>query len=109
MSFVCFYVSSSVAMIMACPQAAPTTSPNFCSSFKAVAECHCAASLPKSMCADMQQLYKRMMAMFGSVEKACKFQHNTSTQNCIDDWNCYRNGGQSSDGALCSGTGNACQ
>lgn len=108
MTFVCFYTLSCFAVKIICPQAVSTSSPVFCSSFKAVAECHCSNSLPKSMCTDMQQLYKRMIGMFGSIEKACQFQRDTSTQNCVDDWNCYRSGGKNSRGELCSGTGAAC-
>src|SRR5689334_4606211 len=86
-----------------CPQALPTNDANFCSSFKSVAECHCIESgLPKKMCQDVEAIYVRMISMFGSVQKACQYQHDTSTRNCIDDWNCYRTGGKDSYGNLCS-------
>lgn len=92
----------------ACPQAVHTSHPHFCDSFHSVAQCHCADSLPHSMCKDMQKLYARMISMFGSVERACRFQQDTSTQNCIDDWKCYREGGVNTQGELCSGTGDKC-
>lgn len=95
--------------IMACPQAFPTVSPGFCNSFKTAAVCHCTSSgLPLGMCSNMVQLYNRMIAMFGSMDKACQFQRDTSKQECIDDWNCYRLGGTNSNGELCSGTGSTC-
>ena len=94
----------------ACPPSSSTNTINFCSSFKASAECYCTSSgLPKGMCNNMTQLYNRMISMFGSLQRACEFQHNTPTQNCIDDWNCYRNGGNNSQNELCSSTGKACE
>ncbi len=92
-----------------CGQASATSDPNFCTSFKAVAQCHCTSSgLPKSMCQDMSLLYSRMVSIFGSIQHACEYQKDTSTQNCVNDWGCYRNGGRDSTGALCSSSGNAC-
>jgi hypothetical protein len=94
----------------ACEQALANTNPGFCSSFKSVAKCHCVElGLPKGMCDDMNALYGRMMFLFGnSLQKVCEYQHDTTTQTCIDDWNCYRLGGKNSQGALCSSTGKAC-
>ncbi len=97
---------------MACPQAVSTADPGFCASFKSVAQCQCVSrGLPAGMCQDMSQLYSRMVGMFGSVEKACEYQastsHDTTKQQCIDDWNCYRSGGSNASG-LCSSTGHAC-
>lgn len=93
-----------------CPQADPVTSPNFCSSFKYAAKCHCVSSgLPDNMCDDMNEIYNRMMAIFGSVERACRYQQDTAPQICMDDWKCYRSGGTDSQGNLCSSTGNPCQ
>lgn len=92
-----------------CPLATPTNTSAFCSSFKTSAQCHCTASgLPKGMCTNMRSLHDRMISMFGSLRKACEYQHDTTTQNCIDSWNCYRQGGSSEQG-LCSGTGSACE
>lgn len=94
----------------ACPQATPLNSPGFCSSFKSVAQCHCASSgLPKGMCLNMKTIYDRMISMFGTVRRACEYQHDTSVQNCIDAWSCYRAGGYTSENELCSGTGRACE
>jgi hypothetical protein len=101
--------STSIYAVTACPQAADTDNPGFCPSFQSVAQCHCAESgLPKSMCQDMNSIYKRMIVIFGSVQRACEYQKDTSTQNCIDDWSCYRTGGVNSRGALCSSTGRSC-
>lgn len=102
----CFLGSSSFA---ACDQALPTSSPNFCPSFKTVAICHCTSSgLPGFMCQDMNALYSRMISIFGSVQKACEYQKDVPARTCMDDWNCYRNGGKDSLGRLCSSTGRAC-
>ena len=96
-------IASFAADSTKCKQATPTNDPGFCTSFKSVAECHCTESgLPKSMCQDMKQLYDRMISIFGSLQKACEYQHDTDTQTCIDDWNCYRLGGKDSKGQLCS-------
>lgn len=93
---------------VSCPSATPSQS-NFCGSFKVAAECHCMTSgLPKGMCANMDLLYARMISTLGSLQRACEYQHNTSVQECIDDWNCYRFGGVTSQNQLCSGTGAAC-
>jgi hypothetical protein len=92
-----------------CSQALPTNDPNFCPSFQSIAECHCIEmGVPKGMCKDMHTIYNRMIAMFGSVQRACEYQHDASVQTCVDDWNCYRNGGTDSEGRLCSGTGGSC-
>ena len=92
-----------------CPTAAPNTTPEFCESFKSVAKCHCMASgLSDGMCSDMNTLYQRMLVVFRSLERACNYQQNTSPQDCIDSWNCYRHGGVTSTGQLCSSSGAAC-
>lgn len=105
----CCISLASFANTMACPGASATTSPGFCLSFKAAAKCYCTSSgIPGGMCSDMTKLYQRMISMFGTLQKACQYQKNTSTQECIDDWNCYRLGGKNSKGGLCSGTGKAC-
>ena len=94
----------------ACPAAVPISGSGFCSSFKSVAQCHCTASgLPNGMCTNMKTIYDRMMSMFGSVRRACEYQHDTSVQNCIDAWVCYRSGGTTSQNELCSGTGRSCE
>lgn len=94
----------------ACPFAVPTNDPGFCSSFKSVATCYCTSSgLPSGMCQDMNALYNRMLAVFGSLQKACEYQRYTSPQDCMDNWNCYLHGGIDSRGRLCSSTKSACQ
>ena len=108
--FFCFFTISSFSSMAACPSATSSNSPGFCSSFKLAAQCHCTSSgLPMGMCMDMKLLYSRMISTFGSVKRACEFQHDTSVQNCVDDWNCYRSGGKNSQNALCSSTGNVCE
>lgn len=93
----------------ACPQALPTDTAAFCSSFKLAATCHCTAKgLPASFCDDLDRLYNRMIATFGSLERACEYQKDTTKQICIDDWKCWREGGVDSRGKQCSGTGKAC-
>jgi hypothetical protein len=97
-----------------CPQAVATTDAGFCPSFQSVAQCQCVSrGLPPGMCKDMSLLYDRMIAMFGSVDKACQYQadtsHDTTKQQCIDDWNCYRSGGTDSQGGACSSTGKSCR
>ena len=108
--FFCFFSISSYASMMACPAATSSSNPGFCSSFKLAAQCHCTSSgLPTGMCMNMKLLYTRMISTFGSVQRACEFQHDTSVQNCVDDWTCYRTGGKNSQNELCSSTGNACE
>lgn len=96
----------------ACGQAVPTTAANFCSSFQSVAMCHCnektSPPLRPIVCANMGSLYTAMMARFHNLTAACQYQKDTTTQECIDDWNCYRNGGVNSQGAACSGNRKAC-
>ncbi len=93
-----------------CSNAVPTDSPNFCASFKTVAPCYCTSSgLPSMMCQDMNVLYARMISVFGTLKKACEYQKYTSPQDCIDNWNCYRNGGVDSRGRICSSNRKACQ
>jgi hypothetical protein len=93
----------------ACPQALPNNTPGFCGSFRVSAQCHCSASgLPQGMCMNIKSIYDRMLSMFGSVQRACGYQHDTNLQNCIDDWSCYWSGGVTSENELCSGTGGSC-
>lgn len=110
-SFVCIAAVTFFSTAQAsCPIATATNSPAFCDSFKTAAQCHCTSSgLPRGMCTNMESLYNRMTSMLGSLRKACEYQHDTTTQNCIDSWNCYRHGGMNSQNELCSGTGSACQ
>ena len=102
---VCFLSMSSFA----CPPSLPTDDANFCSSFKSAAPCYCTtAGVPASMCQDMNTIYNRMMIVFGTLRRACEYQHYTSTQNCMDNWNCYRSGGVNSQGQACSATKMPC-
>lgn len=101
---------ASSAIASKCERAKPTTHPEFCSSFREVTRCHCMESLPKNLCSSMSMdtLYNLMVARFGTMEKACNQQKDTSPQDCMDNWNCYRNGGSNSQGGACSGTGKKC-
>lgn len=94
----------------ACTNALPTNDPGFCPSFKVAATCYCTSSgLPAGMCQDMNALYSRMLSVFGSLQKACEYQRYTSTQDCMDNWNCYLFGGIDSRGRLCSSNRQACR
>lgn len=102
-------ILSSWAFASSCPPATSVTSPGFCNSFKTAAECHCISSgFPKGMCKNYRLLYKRMLDTFGSLQRACEFQHDTSVQECMDDWNCFLSGGVTSSSGSCSGNGQAC-
>ncbi|MDF1646009.1 MAG: hypothetical protein P1U61_03370 [Legionellaceae bacterium] len=100
---------SSGLFAASCLKAMPTDSSKFCSSFKVAAQCHCSASgLPVTMCNNVRLLYQRLMVTFGTIEKTCAFQHDTSKEDCIDSWKCYLNGGKNSQGKLCNSTGRSC-
>ena len=103
------FLLSSMGYAASCPQAVAFDDPGFCQSFQNVAQCHCQSSgLPARMCNNIQLVYKRMISTFGSIERACKYQKDTSYENCIQDWKCYLSGGSTADVHLCSGTGQAC-
>ena len=102
-------IASFAVPLSSCPVASAIDGPGFCSSFKVAGQFHCAAHLPKGMCTNMKSLYDRMTALYGSLARACESQHDTTTQKCIDAWNCYRLGGTTSQNELCSGTGSACE
>lgn len=104
---ICLFSFSSFAMT-SCPQAFPASQPGFCETFKTSVTCFCAQTLPQKLCENINQVYQLMIARYGSVEIACKFQRETSIQVCIDDWRCYKNGGVDSQGGPCNGSGSAC-
>lgn len=102
----CFAVSA----FAGCPNALPTNDVNFCPSFERAAVCYCTSSgLPRAMCEDMNTLYARMISYFGSLRKACEHQRYTTTEDCMDNWNCYLHGGVDSRRRFCSSTKKACQ
>jgi len=111
--FICLFLLSSFissAFASNCPFATVASDTAFCQSFHLAASCRCTASgLPKGMCNNMNLLYNRMISMFGSVERACQFQHDTAFDVCMEDWKCYRVGGLDYHGDLCNGTGLACE
>jgi hypothetical protein len=94
----------------ACNDAADTSSSNFCPTFRSSVYCYCTDvwKMPGTLCQDMNRVYSMMVDTHGSLERACEFQKNTPKQRCIDNWNCYHNGGRDSHGALCSSTGRSC-
>ena len=93
-----------------CAPADSITSNTFCSSFKNATQCHCYNSgLRGSICTNMVQFYIRMINTLGTLQRVCSLQHYTSTKECIDDWNCYRYGGLTSDGQLCGGNAQPCE
>lgn len=95
--------------LTACPEAKPISSSEFCHSFDVAAQCYCVNSgLTKKMCSSTDKVYKRMISVFGSVENACAYQHNTTYQKCIDNWHCYMQGGSTASNEWCSGTGASC-
>jgi hypothetical protein len=95
--------------VLACGKASAYDTPEFCQNFQEIAKCHCVASgLTARMCSNVPQIYNRMISAFGSIERACRFQKDTSVQNCVDAWQCYQQGGQLADGRICNGTGLPC-
>ncbi len=103
------YFLASLSYAGSCPQALPADDIGFCKSFQAVAQCHCQSSgLPAKMCSNVSQVYQRMISTFGSIERACKYQKDTSYENCMQDWKCYLYGGNTNTHTLCNGTGKAC-
>jgi hypothetical protein len=114
LSFNCFAAplipSHQHSSFSTCPQAVGTTDPSFCGSFKDVAYCHCMEGIGSpEACSDMNQVHQFMLDYYGTLENACKNQTDTDYQTCVDDWNCYLNGGVNSQGQSCSSTGSACQ
>ena len=108
--FLIILMSLASFQMFACTNALPTDDSNFCSSFKSAATCYCiAAGQPSRQCEDLDVLYGRMIYVYKTLEKACNHQTQTSVQNCIDNWNCYRNGGIDSEGRSCSGTTLSCR
>ncbi len=92
-----------------CPRATATDLPAFCESFKVAAQCHCTSSgLPQVMCNNVRLLYQRLMVTFGSLEKTCAFQRDTTPEDCMDSWKCFLQGGRNAAGKLCNGTGRPC-
>jgi len=95
--------------VFSCATIGDFESPSFCQDFDQIAKCHCSQTgLPAKLCQNVSLIYSRMISTFGSIEKACRFQKDTTQENCIDAWKCYREGGQLSNGKFCSGSGIAC-
>jgi len=85
---------------------ASDSDPQFCVNFKtAVQGCSPIKNL------SMQKIYKMMVAVYGSLQNACAknaAKYGGTAQTCIDQWNCYWNGGQDSVGNTCDGNGVRC-
>lgn len=111
----CFVASCSISTYAmksasSCELALPTDDPSFCSSFKSVAACHCKEyGLPDGVCQNMNSIYKLMLVRHGTLQRACEYQKDTPTQDCIDAWNCYRMGGKDSQGRVCSSSEKVCE
>lgn len=101
--------SSCIFAASSCSPATAVSSPGFCKSFGDAAKCHCrSAGLPEGMCKNYKLLYNRMINIYGSVERACRAQHETTVEECMNDWACFLDGGQTASGEICSGTGESC-
>jgi hypothetical protein len=88
--------------------ALPPDNPAFCASFQAEAKRHCVSSgLLPFMCNNMNFIYDSMIARFQSQQKACEYQKETSTKDCMDGWDCYRLG-HDGQGKLCNSAGKPC-
>lgn len=100
-----FPVATTFQGTQACSVSSDTL-PNFCALFKnAVTTCSPIPGL------SMQRIYSLMIAVYGNLNNAClknAGKYGGGVQACIDQWNCYWNGGSDSQGALCSGTGTRC-
>ncbi|MDX1900523.1 MAG: hypothetical protein SFW66_00790 [Gammaproteobacteria bacterium] len=93
-----------------CTPAAESNDPGFCPSFKAAVECYCVAKgLPDAMCKNTDLIYEKMVATWGSLETACRMQKDSTQQECMNDWICYRSGGTDTQGRSCSSTGKSCE
>lgn len=104
-----FLLGCGAASATNCGQASPIDSPNFCTSFKNVARCHCIANgMHERLCENVNLIYKLMMNRYKSLENACRSQQDTTVQKCVESWNCYLSGGKNSEGRLCSNTGARC-
>lgn len=93
-----------------CPPAVATKNPNFCGSFITAATCRCnkAGGIPKEICGDIKKIYKYMISYYGSQQRACAIQKETTPRICEDDWNCFWKGGEDSNHNPCSGNKKAC-
>lgn len=108
LSISAFATPINIAAPSKCGFALPIDHPSFCASFKEKATCYCKETgLPEFFCTDMNALYNRMVAVYGTLEKACSNQTHTSSKDCVNNWNCYRKGGIQ-DGKSCSSTQKAC-
>ena len=59
----------------------------------------------------MQKIYNMMIAVYGSLQNACEknaAKYGGTAQTCLDQWNCYWNGGKDSVGNSCDGDGVRC-
>lgn len=90
-----------------CSRALPPHAREFCGTFEKSAQCYCrkkSKGLPNVKCDTMENIYDKMISTFHSLERACDFQKDVSSQECVDSWNCYRKGGSTSYGRYCNDT-----
>jgi len=107
--FILFFLFFNSFAKSGCPLAELSSSANFCESFKKVAQCHCEKKgVPRFLCRNMKFIHFCMIKKFGTENKTCLVQDDTSVNICVDDWKCFWKGGRNSEGQLCSGTGNSC-
>jgi hypothetical protein len=90
--------------------ASVASAPDFCKTFPPAATCNCCKHLqPSSVCESMSKIYSEMVGTYGSLKGACQNQNVTDAAECVADWNCYWDGGNSSkDGKPCNATGVRC-
>ncbi|MCX7122054.1 MAG: hypothetical protein NTZ67_09860 [Gammaproteobacteria bacterium] len=100
--------------VKACAPVSQDDTSGFCGLFTPAVICQCdamAGSLAPIECDTVSHIYSSMLSMYG-LQGGCTMAYEqgwaTSVKACIEQWNCYNNGGKDADGNLCSGTGKAC-
>lgn len=95
------------------PVVTSDTKNDFCTTFsESVASCWPPVGSHKNFTpAQMKFNYNLMVRFYGSLKAACNKSapsNGSTPQQCIDQWNCYINGGIDSQGGQCSGTKKSC-
>jgi hypothetical protein len=101
-------------------EASTSTKDTFCATFAPAAICYC-NSQPGTTpyyCSgngtgQLNNIWSGMMTRYHNLATACASQHSTTPEECIAEWKCYWNGGNSSnppdqDHTLCNADGRAC-
>lgn len=92
--------------VTACPDSPSHLASNFCPGFYTAVMCNCDEHFPAGYCEGslhVQGIYNKMIAMYGSLATACQKNDPAAPQECIDQWNCYLNGGKDAAGRNCQG------